>query len=107
MATPTTKPDIAPSQGGGANVPNWPREGNSAGAFEDLRQKPTQLDALQALLAFSALHDQIRRRRSLTARHPCFDAKAPVAEFEPEEQFVLDEVLNLVAERAVAITGAD
>jgi N-acetylmuramoyl-L-alanine amidase/putative methionine-R-sulfoxide reductase with GAF domain len=28
-------------------------------------------------------------------------------EFEPEEQFILDEVLQLVAERAVAITGAD
>lgn len=107
MATPTTKPDIAPSKGGGASVPGWPQEDNSTGAFEDLRQKPTQLDALHALLAFSALHDQIRRRRSLTARQPGFDAKAPVAEFEPEEQFVLDEVLQLVAERAVAITGAD
>ena len=40
-----------------------------------------------------------------------FDAGAPVAapvsEFEQDEQFVLDEVLQLVAERAVAITGAD
>ena len=33
--------------------------------------------------------------------------QAPASEFEPEEQFVLDEVLQLVAERAVAITGAD
>ena len=32
---------------------------------------------------------------------------APVTEFDQDEQFVLDEVLQLVAERAVAITGAD
>ena len=32
---------------------------------------------------------------------------ALVAEFDPQEQFILDEVLQLVAERAVAITGAD
>jgi len=31
----------------------------------------------------------------------------PAREFEPGEQFVLDEVLQLVAERAVGITGAD
>jgi N-acetylmuramoyl-L-alanine amidase/putative methionine-R-sulfoxide reductase with GAF domain len=32
---------------------------------------------------------------------------APPAEFEAAEQFVLDDVLKLVAERAIAITGAD
>ena len=32
---------------------------------------------------------------------------APAAEFDQQELFVLDEVLQLVAERAVAITGAD
>ncbi len=83
--------------------------------------RPSQHDALQALLAFSALHDQVRRRKALAARSN-FDAGAPVAklesakssqqvfkqsEFEPDELFVLDEVLQLVAERAVAITGAD
>ena len=59
-------------------------------------------EALQALLAFSALHEQIRTRR----------AKQPKNGSDPEgdrqlEQFVLDEVLQLVAERALAITGAD
>lgn len=58
-------------------------------------------EALQALLAFSSLHEQIRRRKAE-------DAQQEVA---PEswgvEKFVLDEVLRLVAERALAITGAD
>src|SRR5262249_12276256 len=36
-----------------------------------------------------------------------FDAAGAVSEFEATELFVLDEVLQLVAERAVAITGAD
>ena len=72
--------------------------------------RPFGADALQALLAFSALHQQIRRRRALAARCKNFDA-APSSgfetEFEVEEQFVLDEVLQLVADRAIAITGAD
>ena len=59
-------------------------------------------EALQALLAFSALHEQIRTRQE----------KQPKNGSDPEgdwqlEQFVLDEVLQLVAQRALAITGAD
>lgn len=106
MASPITKPGVEVSNVDGPGVRDWPR-GNAPDAVENLSQKPTPLDALQALLAFSALHDQIRRRKSLAARQPAFDSKAPVSEFEPEEQFVLDDVLQLVAERAVAITGAD
>jgi N-acetylmuramoyl-L-alanine amidase len=126
MATTTTKPDldVTPSSAE-AGVPAWPREQNSSGhsdypaqrlTKQDLGEhdptRPSQRDALQALLAFSALHDQVRRRRALAARNNSFDAGAPIAEFEgPEfekdEQFVLDDVLQLVAERAVAITGAD
>ena len=67
----------------------------------------THRDALQALLAFSSLHDQVRRRRALAHRSPQFDNGARTAEFEQQEQFVLDEILQLVAERAIAITGAD
>jgi N-acetylmuramoyl-L-alanine amidase/putative methionine-R-sulfoxide reductase with GAF domain len=109
MGTTTTKPDLdatTPFSRGG--VPAWPREESASGvsAAHD-PTKPSQLDALQALLAFSALHEQVRRRKALAARNPGFDAGAPVAEFEQGEQFVLDEVLQLVAERAVAITGAD
>jgi N-acetylmuramoyl-L-alanine amidase len=131
MATTTTNPDRAvttPSAGVGVSevgVPAWPRE-QSASAVSEYKahspetspahnsapdsKQPSQRDALQALLAFSALHDQVRRRKALAAQRHGFDAgapSAPAAEFDPAEQFVLDEVLQLVAERAVAITGAD
>src|SRR6202521_5179209 len=125
MATTTTKPDldVTPLLAG-TGVSGWPREQNASGHSDSPAQdlakqdfaKPSQRDALQALLAFSALHDQVRRRKALAARNNGFDAGAPVAKFEPpeferefeqDEQFVLDEVLQLVAERAVAITGAE
>lgn len=112
MATSTTKPDIQLSNAvGGICVPEWLRPdgvaSEASSAHSSDPQKPTQLNALQALLAFSALHDQIRRRKALSARHNGFDSQSLAVEFEPEEQFVLDEVLQLVAERGVAITGAD
>jgi len=63
---------------------------------------PAGHEALQALLAFSSLHEQIRQRRAHEARSG--DVTGDVWELE---QFVLDEVLQLVAERALSITGAD
>jgi N-acetylmuramoyl-L-alanine amidase/putative methionine-R-sulfoxide reductase with GAF domain len=74
---------------------------------DDLDQRPSHRDALQALLAFSALHEQVRRRKALAAKRKGFELVTPAAEFESGEQFVLDDVLQLVAERAIAITGAD
>jgi N-acetylmuramoyl-L-alanine amidase len=61
-------------------------------------------DALEALLAFSALHQQIRSRRQ---RGP--ENETELREEDPRqlEQFVLDEVLQLVAERALTMIGAD
>jgi N-acetylmuramoyl-L-alanine amidase/putative methionine-R-sulfoxide reductase with GAF domain len=76
-------------------------------SFETRSSRPTGRDALQALLAFSALHQQVRQRRALAWRFNGFEATARLTEFEAGEQFVLDEVLQLVAERAIAITGAD
>jgi N-acetylmuramoyl-L-alanine amidase/putative methionine-R-sulfoxide reductase with GAF domain len=116
MATTPTKPEIELAAGpNAASVPAWPSEHNQ---FEALRfrdtfsyqpqePRPSGADALQALLAFSAMHQQVRRRRSLASRLNGFETIAPTSEFEAEEQFVLDEVLQLVAERAIAITGAD
>src|SRR5262252_3358036 len=107
MATTTTKPDldIAPS---GAGLSAWPKDASGSLVIgQSSVQRPSQRDALQALLAFSALHDQIRRRRALARRNHGFDSPTSSSEFEPTELFVLDEVLQLVAERAVAITGAD
>ena len=112
MATPTTKPDVESSNpSSGIGVPAWPTSDSGFETVdtsrEDLLQPSSSQDALQALLGFSSLHDQVRRRRALAAAHTVFDAKSPATEFEPTEQFILDEVLKLVAERAVAITGAD
>ena len=59
-------------------------------------------EALEALLAFSSLQQQVR------AKHADGTEKGPQKDEREElEQFVLDEVLQLVAERALAITGAD
>ena len=112
MATTTTKPDLEMADPSRIGVPAWPRaqsiaSGAHPNAGPDSEGQPSQHNALQALLAFSALHEQVRRRKALAGRHNGFDTKTAVAEFEPEEQFVLDDVLQLVAERAVSITGAD
>jgi N-acetylmuramoyl-L-alanine amidase len=63
-------------------------------------------EALQALLAFSTLHDQIRQRRTDDAKRY---AAGMSASDDPwaSEQFMLDEVLQLVAERAQQITGSE
>ena len=105
-----SKPDIetvSPLNGG--SVPAWPLGDEVPTPVEAPlgSYPPSHLDALQALIAFSALHEQVRKRKILAVQHVGFDQVAPSAEFEPGELFVLDEVLQLVAERAVAITGAD
>ena len=57
-------------------------------------------EALRALLAFSELHEQIRNRRAAHGRAADQDL------FETE-RFILDEVLQLICNRAQAITQAD
>jgi N-acetylmuramoyl-L-alanine amidase/putative methionine-R-sulfoxide reductase with GAF domain len=69
-------------------------------------QSTDRREALQALLAFSTLHDQIRRRRAEEARRYAKGLGTSDNSWE-YEQFVLDEVLQLVAERAQTVTGAD
>jgi N-acetylmuramoyl-L-alanine amidase/putative methionine-R-sulfoxide reductase with GAF domain len=116
MATTTTKPNLpSTSQFSARDVPAWPQTsavGHPDAA--DSSQRASGRDALQALLAFAALHEQVRRRKALAVQRVGFDGDGPEArksavppEFEADERFVLDEVLQLVAERAVAITGAD
>lgn len=57
-------------------------------------------NALQALLAFACIREQAeRRRKAQTGESP--------SEQIHEEQFALDEVLELISQRAVSITGAD
>ena len=71
----------------------------------DIAEAPPGRDALQALLAFSSLHEQLRQRRSADA----LNGGTVLPQDDPWqlEQFVLDDVLHLVAERAMTITGAD
>ncbi len=57
-------------------------------------------DALQALLAFACIHEQAARHRQLKD-------SGNSAATSTAEQFGLDEVLRLVAARALSITGAD
>jgi N-acetylmuramoyl-L-alanine amidase/putative methionine-R-sulfoxide reductase with GAF domain len=123
MATTPTNPITETEVAAGlpeSRVPSWPRRAASPreGAeypndfqpsdfSEEPKSSPSGRDALQALLAFSALHQQVRYRTALAAQHQGFETMARPSEFEPGEQFVLNEVLQLVAERAIAITGAD
>lgn len=62
-------------------------------------------NALQALLAFAYLHEQATARRALKDSPGSLQTPRPSR--QKEEEFALDEVLQLVAARAVAITGAD
>lgn len=59
-------------------------------------------NALQGLLAFACIHQQATRRKRET-QNP---SDSPLR-FSHEEELALDEILQLVAVRAIAITGAD
>jgi N-acetylmuramoyl-L-alanine amidase/putative methionine-R-sulfoxide reductase with GAF domain len=99
MATSPNKPEFVPPESGGAATP--PTASDAAAPEPPARGR----DALQALLAFSSLHEQIRQRRAREARNSSGDTRSPYQE-SPDE-FVLYEVLQLVSERALALTGAD
>ena len=85
---PMASPDMAPT---GTSVAAPPTD---------------QREMLQALLAFSTLHEQIRRKRTEDAKRYA-TGLGPIGDAWEFEKFVLDEVLQLVAERAQTITGAD
>jgi GAF domain-containing protein len=75
-------------------------------ATRNLARPTDRREALQALLAFSTLHEQIRRKRAEEARRYAAGLGAGDEAWE-FEKFVLDDVLQLVAERALTISGAD
>jgi N-acetylmuramoyl-L-alanine amidase len=60
-------------------------------------------NALQALLAFACIHQQATQR---TPETPGSGVRKSAGKISPE-QFGLDEVLALVAQRALSITGSD
>src|SRR5258705_1976812 len=91
-ANPTRVDWAAPPTG----EPGFPlQEGNRV--LESL----TRQEALGALLAFSDLHQRIRNRRTEGT------ASASDIDLFQTERFVLDEVLQLICDRALAITQAD
>jgi len=59
-------------------------------------------NALQGLLAFACIHQQAARRKR-EVQSPSDSSMR----FSREEELALDEILQLVAVRAIAITGAD
>jgi N-acetylmuramoyl-L-alanine amidase len=100
-------PDPDPSQEGHVNDAAADPKGSlsfvgSSSTLLHVNRAPGR-EALQALLAFSSLHDQIRQRRARERMGRPSDA----GDVWQLEQFVLDEVLQLVSERALALTGAD
>ncbi|MGA8431629.1 MAG: N-acetylmuramoyl-L-alanine amidase [Candidatus Sulfotelmatobacter sp.] len=113
--TPSKAPFAVAAQLPETDVSAWPRGADpsniSLSSEGPSQSSPSRQDALQALLAFSALHEQVRRRRSLAGRlaeqRNGTTTEKNASEFERGEHLVLDEVLQLVAERAVAITGAN
>ena len=112
MATATTNPSLeGKTSSGGVGGPLCPPgptvPRSSTDNPADSPQEPSQRNRLQSLLAFLALHQQVRRRKALETRRTGGSATLPEAKLEEREQFTLDEVLQLVADRAVAITGAD
>jgi len=91
----------------GVVIPLCPPGQTASSSSADSQQEPSQRNTLQALLEFLALHEQVRRRKTLETRRNGGDGAVPEGELEEGEHFTLDEVLQLVADRAVEITGAD
>jgi N-acetylmuramoyl-L-alanine amidase/putative methionine-R-sulfoxide reductase with GAF domain len=75
----------------------------ASGHQPSVKDEPPGRDALQALLAFAALQQQVRNQRNSADT----DSTSPRIDQTGQERFALDEVLQLVAERALAITRAD
>ena len=85
---------LAPDPPNAVSAAPTPRQSQSDSARDSGR------NALQALLAFACIHEQAKRRR-LKSGEP------ESARVNQEEEFALDEVLQLVSDRAFSITGAD
>src|ERR1700733_8076241 len=72
----------------GTRHPSWPLGATAAAQGDALKStlheardlRPSGGDALQALLAFSALHQQVRQRRALASRLNRFETITPVTE---------------------------
>lgn len=79
------------------------QKSESSAACDRVSGESSGREGLQFLLAFSAMHDQVRRSVAKTVEISQFSS----VDAEQEESFALDEVLHLVAERAAEVTEAD
>jgi N-acetylmuramoyl-L-alanine amidase len=102
MATATTNPSLEEDPSPGVVVPICP-PGKSPSSVADSQHNPLHSKTLQALLAFSALREQARQARENRQSGEPLE----VAQGTERLPFTLHEALQLIAERAVEITGAD
>jgi len=93
----------ATSNNAGAGWDLPPVEGPPAGPGQAPGAGHDERNALQALLAFACIREQAAKRRALKSS----GSLSETSRASSEEEFRLDEVLQLVAARAISITGAD
>jgi len=94
---------VAPTRDLRAEVRTDARTDTEASSQSDDHAHDASRNALQGLLAFACIHEQARKRRAL--RDSATRAKgSPVTAVE---EFALGDVLQLVAARALSVTGAD
>lgn len=78
-------------------------KGASSTVSDGLAEEAADREELQSLLAFSAMHGQVRRSVAKTVSISWSPSFAP----EREDSFALEEVLQLVTERALKVADAD
>ncbi len=98
IASPISNPSISSSSISSPSISNPPIPNPSISI-----PRPDHHD-LETLLALSSLHEQIRERRDQELSK---GARLTSVDGWELKQFVHDEVLQLVADRALVVTGAD
>src|SRR5690242_21031678 len=83
-------------------APAWGNARTLTPAAAQAKPEADGHNALQGLLAFACVHQQAARRK-----REIQNSADPSLRFSREEELALDEILQLVAVRAIAITGAD
>jgi len=83
-------------------APAWGNARTLTPAVAQAKPEADGHNALQGLLAFACVHQQAARRK-----REIQNSADPSLRFSREEELALDEILQLVAVRAIAITGAD
>jgi putative methionine-R-sulfoxide reductase with GAF domain len=98
---------VTPLRPHGQNASSSAMDHPSPGHSVASGQEGSRRNPLQSLLAFAALHEVVRRRKVLESQPIGDDGVAPEPEAGDKAQFTLDDALQILAERAAAVTGAD